>query len=181
MTDKLSYLPLLTRIANNEAAAEGYLSAWAAVTPSSEVRQILSTVALREGEHGKAFAKRVCELGFSLEPTPTKAAERMPIASSRTLTDREKFERLGFGKPVDTSTPDQFVEMFADPTIDIQTGTLLGRYIAEERDSGRMFQGCYNELCAQDGGSNGASMNNGTDRLSRIESMLERLVAKLPG
>jgi hypothetical protein len=104
-------------------------------------------------------------------------AERMPIASSTTLTDREKFEKLGFGKPTDSSVPDQYPAMFADQTIDIQTGELLGRFVSEERDSIRLFQGCYQELCAQGNGAGGADAAT----LGRIESLLERLVAKVGG
>ncbi len=38
--------------------------------------------------------------------------------------------------------------MFEDTSIDIQTGELLGRYIAEERDSGRLLRACYEQLRA---------------------------------
>ncbi|MEA3218561.1 MAG: hypothetical protein QOJ19_4717 [Acidimicrobiia bacterium] len=178
MTEKPTYIELLNRISNAEAEAEGYLNAWAATTTRDDVRQIMSAVALREGEHGKAFAKRLCELGYSIEPISTgKAAERLPITSSTTLTDREKFEKLGFGRPTDPSTPDQFSSMFADKDIDIQTGALLGRYIAEERDSTRMFEECYAQLCAEEDGSGGAPVAN--QRLQRIEELLEQLVTRL--
>ena len=66
MTTEPSYLPLLRRIANGEGNAEVYLSAWAAATPRADVRRIIATVALREGEHAKAFQKRACELGFDV-------------------------------------------------------------------------------------------------------------------
>ena len=36
-----------------------------------------------------------------------------------------------------TEPADQFARFFEDTTIDPQTGELLGRYIAEERDTGR--------------------------------------------
>jgi len=178
MTEKPSYLSLLNRIANAEGDAECYLSAWADVTPNEELQRVLRTVALREGEHSKAFAKRMCELGHSVEPSAeSKMAERMPIASSTTLSDREKFEKLGFGRPSDPAQPDQFASMFADRNIDIQTGELLGRYVSEERDSTRMFEACYRQLCAE---SSGAGMASGADpRLARIESLLEQLVARL--
>lgn len=182
MDEKPSYLALLNRIANAETAAECYLGAWAATTPREDVRQILNAVALREGEHGKAFAKRMCELGYEVEPVAevdAKTAERMPIASSTTLTDREKFEKLGFGQPSDPSRPDQFASMFADRSIDIQTGALLGRYISEERDSTRMFEQCYGELCAGEDGA-AATGAMGGDRLARIECLLEELVERLP-
>ena len=68
MSDKPSYLGLLNAIANGESQAECYLNVWAGTTPDDGVRQVISTVALREGEHGKAFAKRLCELGYTVLP-----------------------------------------------------------------------------------------------------------------
>ena len=181
MTVSPSYLPLLNRIAHAEADAECYLSAWAAVTPLDGVRQAMSVVALREGEHGKAFAKRICELGYGLTaPAESKAAQRMPIASSTTLSDREKFEKLGFGQPADPSKPDQFAAFFNDATIDIQTGALLGRYIAEERDSTRLFRSTYEQLCADD--NTVPTPADCTEaRLDRIEQLLGDLAAKITG
>ena len=179
MSEKPSYIGLLNAIAVGETQAECYLSAWAGTTPDDAVRQVLTTIALREGEHGKAFAKRMCELGYSvLERDQDKAAERLAIAESATLTDREKFEKLGLNTLADDSKPDVFTAMFNDRSIDIQTGALLGRYIAEERDSGRMFQDCYSQLCAAetDGSSDGGDL--GTS-LGRIEQLLEQLVTKL--
>jgi rubrerythrin len=179
MSDKPSYLGLLNAISNAESDAECYLDAWAKATPRDDVRQIISTVALREGEHGKAFAKRICELGYSVVPRVDEAVkEKMAIASSTTLTDREKFEKLDIARPVDPSKPDFFTNMFADTTIDIQTGQLLGRYIAEERDSGRMLRACYSQLCAEE---EGRSSNGGATeaRLARVEALLEELVAKV--
>jgi hypothetical protein len=46
-------------------------------------------------------------------------------------------------------------------------GGLLGRYIAEERDSGRMLRACDAELCAE---SDGTASNDALEaRLTRIE------------
>jgi rubrerythrin len=181
MSEKPSYLGLLNAVSNGESQAECYLTAWAEVTPDAGVRQVISTVALREGEHGKAFAKRLCELGYTVLPREDpKFDDKMAIASSRTLTDREKFEKLGLEREVDTTKPDIFSRFFDDSTIDIQTGALLGRYIAEERDSGRMLRGCYDQLCAAENGhatSNGSNGDLGA-QLSRIEDLLEKLVAK---
>ncbi len=183
MTAKPSYIGLLNAIAVGEAEAECYLGAWAASTPRDDVRSVLSTIALREGEHAKAFAKRMCELGYDVRPKGDPLASgRMAIAASTELSDKEKFERLGLGRSEDG--PDVFARMFDDTTIDIQTGALLGRYIAEERDSGRMFRDCYAALCADAGpaASNGHGGNGsaeGGDRLARIEQLLERLVERL--
>jgi hypothetical protein len=187
MSDKPSYLGLLNAISLGESEAECYLNAWAAVTTDPGVRKVVSTVALREGEHGKAFAKRMCELGYEVLPREGgDASDKMAIAASTTLSDREKFERLGLGKPVrNTGEDDVFSRMFRDTTIDIPTGTLLGRYVSEERDSGRMLAGCYSELCAQANGSLGgapvsASVAAGLEaRLGRIEEQLECLMTQL--
>ena len=181
MSEKPSYLGLLNAVSNAESQAECYLNAWAAVTPDDGVRQVISTVALREGEHGKAFAKRLCELGYTLLPREDpKFDAKMDIASSTTLTDREKFEKLGLSRDVDPSEPDVFSRFFDDKSIDIQTGALLGRYIAEERDSGRLLRGCYDQLCAAENGHSSSRSANGDlgAQLSRIEDLLEKLVAK---
>jgi len=181
MTDKPSYLGLLNAISVAEGDAHCYLSAWAGATTRDDVRAVISTVALREGEHSLAFAKRMCELGYDvMRREDPKSAERMAIAASTTLSDLEKFEQLGLGEPEVEGRPDIFAGMFADTTIDIQTGGLLGRYIAEERDSGRMFRACRQALEAEcaSAGTNGRA-GGSPDRLDRIEALLETLVSKV--
>jgi hypothetical protein len=178
MSDEPSYLDLLNRISVGESEAECLLDCWASTTPNPAVRKILTTIALREGEHGKAFAKRICELGYSVTPADTgDSAGRMAIAASRDLTDREKFEKLDVTSFFAADAPDVFTPMWADTSIDVQTGALLGRYIAEERDSVRMLEGCYNELCAAERGSSAVDAGL-TASLGRIEQLLEQLVAK---
>ncbi|MPY91919.1 MAG: hypothetical protein GEV08_02310 [Acidimicrobiia bacterium] len=183
MTDKPSYLGLLNAIAVAESAAEDYFGAWAAVTPSPEVRQVLQTVALREGEHGKAFAKRICELGYETRPKDDPgAADRLAIAASTSISDREKFEKLGIGQQVQGDAPDVFDPMFGDKNIDIQTGALLGRYIAEERDSGRLLRSCYEQCAAADAGGNGQRGESNGDlagRVAHIEDLLQQVLARL--
>ena len=189
MSEKPSYLGLLNAIAIGESEAEGYLNCWAATTKNDGVRAVLATVALREGEHGKAFAKRMCELGYAVLPRETdEVTGKMEIAASTQLSDREKFDRLNLGRPVNEAKDDVFTGMFRDKTIDIQTGALLGRYIAEERDTGRMLAACYGELCRQENGSNGAttSASSVSDdastlaaRLTRIEEMLTCMAESL--
>ena len=176
MSDKPSYLGLLNAISLGEGEAECYLSCWAETTTDPAVRQVIATVALREGEHSKAFAKRMCELGYDVKPKEhSDVAAKMAIASSKTLTDKEKFEKFGVGQA--PTNDDFFTKMFADASIDIQTGALLGRYIAEERDSGRMLRECYSLLCASE---NGSSNGNGDvdARLTRIEDLLDKLLTK---
>ena len=169
MAEKPSYLKLLNGISCAETRAFQYLSAWAAVTTDPDVRAVLHTVAAREGEHGMAFAKRVNELGFELQPTDDpKFAERMEIAGSD-RSDLDKAEALGvldFATAPDA--PDVFDSFFRDHTIDIQTGELLGRYIAEERDTIRLLQGCRAQLAA-----NACDSAESPDRLVALEGKID--------
>lgn len=184
MTDKPSYLGLLNAIALAETEAEAYLNAWADVTPSDEVRLVLRTVAIREGEHGKAFAKRICELGFEVRPgqDAERLERRMKVAASTELSDAQKFEKLDVGPTPEGD--DIFAGMFRDQNIDIQTGALLGRYIAEERDSNRMLRACRAAVSAAPATSNGNGNGSGTQlselasRLDRIEELLEKSLKK---
>src|SRR5215831_7205819 len=117
VSEKPSYLGLLNAISLGESEAHCYLNAWAAVTPSDDVKAVISTVALREGEHGLAFAKRINELGYSVQPRENaKFAELMEIAGS-SRSDLEKMELLGLGRQNDNE-PDIFSSMFANKDID---------------------------------------------------------------
>jgi rubrerythrin len=176
MTSEPTYIELLRRIANAECNAERYLSAWAAATPRDDVRQVILTVALREGEHAKAFEKRICELGCDVTIEEAEVtAGKVAIACSTDLSDCEKFDKLGLGAPPDLSERDRWATYFDDSTIDIQTGELLGRFISEERDSVRLFANCYSALSAEGNGLATASVEA---RLDRIEQLMEQLVAK---
>jgi hypothetical protein len=149
VSDKPTYLGLLNAIALNETRAYHYLQAWIAATPDPEVRQVLRTVAAREGEHGMTFAKRVNELGFEVrEHDDQGLEERVPIAGSGDVSDVEKFERFGLHELEKQLC--YFDDVFKDHSIDIRTGELLGRYIAEEYDSCRLLRGCYERLLAGD-------------------------------
>ncbi len=173
MDDKPSYLSLLNAIAVGELGGELLLKEWAAATPDDNVRAVMQTIALREGEHAKSFAKRIDELGFTVVPKDDPALEdRCKIAASTSLSDCEKFDRLGFNRaPTDT---DIFSTFFEDISMDVKTGELMGRYVAEERDSGRMLRSCYDAISAQNGTSNGSAIE---DRLERIECALAELAA----
>jgi rubrerythrin len=144
MGKKPSYLGLLNAIAFAEGEAAEYLGAWAAVTPDPDVRRALRTVCAREAEHSAAFTKRLDELGYEVIPKPsTDHAKRLRFAKS-TKTDLEKLSKFGFER--DPSLPDVFDKMFANHDIDVTTGALLGRYIAEERDTARLLHGLCRKL-----------------------------------
>lgn len=85
------------------------------------------------------------ELGFSLvEDDDPDFDHTMRVATS-TITDVEKFEQLGVGQPADESGGDLLLQLLADRSIDPLTAGLLGRFIAEERDSGRILQAAYQQ------------------------------------
>jgi hypothetical protein len=150
MTDKPSYLGLLNAIAIGEGRAHTYLTEWASRTEDEGVKEVIEFVALREGEHSLAFEKRVVELGFKLRPSDDiELAEKLDIVRSD-RSDREKFEALGLEELVAESGPDIFSRMFENKDLDPVTGGLLGRYVAEERDSGRRLRACYDELVASE-------------------------------
>ena len=143
---KPTYLGLLNTLSLAETRAHCYLTEWASVTKSEEVRQVLLAVAAREGEHGMSFAKRINEMGYQLRPKPDDRADRALEIVRAECSDLEKFEALGLHKLDTGDEPDVFDELFNDHTIDIRTGEMLGRYIAEERDSARLFRSCYEQL-----------------------------------
>lgn len=177
MSDKPSYLGLLNAVSLAESAAHEYLEAWIAVSPREDVKGILRTVSAREGEHGLAFAKRINELGYTLKrKDDPDAAERVAFVRRTDLTDLEKMEKLGLGKLDTGDEPDVFDKFFTDHSIDIQTGALLGRYICEERDSGRLLRACYEQLKAEcEAGMQPAAA--GSDRLAALESKVDAICA----
>jgi hypothetical protein len=184
MSDKPTYLGLLNAVSLAESAAHEYLTAWAAVTPHEGVKATLLTVAAREGEHGMAFAKRINELGYNLRPGPDdpKRAERLEIACSTEVSDFDKMHALGVARIAEDTAkpgPDVFDKFFADHSIDIQTGELLGRYIAEERDSGRRLRACYLAVKAEHEatGSSGGKSKKRDEDVRRLEDKIDALCA----
>jgi rubrerythrin len=165
MSKKPSYLGLLNAVAVAERQAAEYLHCWAATTKRADVRKVLHTVALREEEHGLAFEKRIDELGYGIidKPDATQAA-KLKMAASKQLSDREKFELFRLGQRPSNGQRDVFDSFFANKDLDPQTGALLGRYIAEERDTGRKFAECYALLCAAEGKQGAKARKKGTGK-----------------
>ena len=177
MTDTPSYLGLLNAVALAESRAHEYLTAWAEVTPDPEVRGVLVTVAAREGEHGMSFAKRINELGYAVRDTEDpKHPERLAIARSD-RSDLEKLELLDVLAFCTEDAPDIFDGFFRDHSIDIRTGELLGRYIAEERDTLRLLTGCRDALAGRSAA--GAEPAAGSSALEAKIDALTRAVDEL--
>ncbi len=181
MSDKPSYLGLLNAIAVNEAHAHRYLQVWIDTTTDPDVEAVLRTVAWREGEHGMSFGKRINELGFAVRPRDDLGlADRLAVAASD-RTDLEKMEYFGQDRLDDVLGA--FNDVFKDHTIDIRTGELLGRYIAEEFDTARMLRCCYEQLKARQGepatarGSGElAALHDKVDALCRAVEELRQIV-----
>ena len=148
MSDKPSYLGLLNAIAIAESAACEYLTVWADTTPSPDVRKVLLTIAAREGEHGMSFAKRINELGYEVRRKDDPNQEKTLALVRSDRSDLKKFEKLKLHELDTGDKPDIFDGFFKDHSIDIRTGELLGRYIAEERDTARLLRSCYDRLKA---------------------------------
>ena len=140
-----SFLGLLNAIAVAETEAERFLLGWANVTKNTEVEKALRFVAMREGEHGKAFAKRMLELGYEVRWPASKASDAKFAMACSSMSDVEKFNVFNVGRA--PGGPDVFDRMFENKDLDPVTGGLLGRYIAEERDSGRVLHEA--RLCAE--------------------------------
>lgn len=153
---KPRFLGLLNEISEAERRGCEYLTAWADRCRDQEVERALRTVAAREAEHSATFARRVVELGFRVRPRPDTEEETRRLELVRSESDdRVVFETLGYGEERAADEPDVFDGYFADHTIDPLTGALLGRFIAEERDSGRVLRRAYEELVAGTGSAAG--------------------------
>lgn len=184
MSDKPSYLGLLNAVSLAESRAYCYLTEWAGMTQDPDVREVLLTVAAREGEHGMTFAKRINELGYQLRPKEDDGSERALEIARSDRSDLEKMEALGLDKLDTGDRPDPFDGFFKDHSIDIRTGEMLGRYIAEERDSGRLLRCCYERLLER---SERAPGRDGADKaeakaqksLRATEKRLEALDSKV--
>ena len=89
-------------------------------------------------------------------------------------TDLEKFEALGL-TDVNEGILTYFDNVFSDHSIDIRTGELLGRYIAEEHDTSRLVGGCYGVLCER------RSRGGAAAALARLPRNLAAAPGRRPG
>ncbi len=174
MATKPTYVGLLNAIANGERGGHQLFSSWSAATKNKELKKTLDAVAIREMEHSWAFEKRLSELGYSLRPPADESgrqalAKQIELLSSK-ASDTEKFASFGIVKPSKSKEgkkslkkgakkagknganeePDKLLKILADPNIDPITGALMGRFIAEERDTGRMLRKAF-KVCQKQG------------------------------
>lgn len=178
MSDKPSYLGLLNAIAVGEWRGHALLGAWRDATSDADLAAVLDLVAIREQEHAAAFTKRLCELGYSLKQSPSGEFEETLAVARSATGDAEKFRRvLGYGGTDDAAKPDPLERIFEDRSIDPQTGALLGRFIAEERDSERCLRAAWARLAPAEPVSAGSGDEE--TLLADIAARIDRLAGTL--
>jgi hypothetical protein len=139
------YLGLLNQIALTEYRAHDFYLVWARATRDAELERVMRVVAIRELEHASAFQRRIYELGFIPVDGPHDFGPQCDAwleLFASDASDLDKFRGFGFDDPAKLPD-DNFHEYLKDPTLDADTGALLGRYIAEERESATMFLKVY--------------------------------------
>ena len=149
MEHEPSYLGLLRVVATTEWQAYRYLGKWLETTTDPDVKATLGTVVPREGEHAMAFAKRISELGYSVDFPESEELEAKIAVAGSARSDLEKMEEFAIYQYYVADGPDVFDDWFKDHSIDIATAAMLGRHIAEERDSLRRISECHEALLAR--------------------------------
>jgi rubrerythrin len=181
MTEQPTYLPLLQAIANAERQGYEYFHAWYEHAQDPDLKETVRIVANRELEHSLAFTKRIDELGFELEPRVViDFSQQLEVVTSD-CSDYEKVQAVGFSDITDPILdPDRDIlgGLLRDLTIDVQTGALLGRYIAEERDTARRLAACAEAIVARYGETE-ADGDESDDRLARVEAKLDAVCAAI--
>ncbi len=171
MSDKPSYLKVLNAIAVGEARGHALFDAWAKTTHDAELAATLKVVAIRECEHAAVFTKRLCELGYDVRDKPAADFETRLQQLRSDVSDTEKFETVfGYGRE---RGDEGLGGIFADTTIDPLTGKLLGRFIAEERDTQRRLQAAYERVKATT--IDDAGLAQISQRLERLTQTIEEL------
>ena len=151
MSDKPSYLGLLNYLTQNECEAHAYLTAWAA---GDTVGRRPRRAAEGRGPRGRARhelpqAHRRARLSAAARATPTveKAIAHRQVRQVRPREDRDlraaEARHAATGPTCSTTSSTTTRSTSA-------TGGLLGRYIAEERDTARLLRSCYEQLQAAD-------------------------------
>ena len=148
MAKKPSYVGLLNAIANGERGGHQLFKAWSDSTSDKALKPTLDMIAIREMEHSWAFEKRLSELGFDLRPSTNKDLNKQVRLLKSKVSDTDKFASFGFGNGITDKgeIEDGLLKLLADKSIDPQTGALMGRFISEERDTGRQLNKAYRAM-----------------------------------
>jgi rubrerythrin len=144
-----TYLKKLNDLAITEGRAYDFYLAWADKSDDVELQKVMRYVAVREIEHAWALKKRIQELGYEFVDGPCALCDEWHALFASDASDIEKFRGFGFDDP-ETLPKDDFADIFNDLTLDPETGALLGRYVAEERDSATMFLRVYQRMVREE-------------------------------
>lgn len=127
---------LLNALCLSQRRGSRVLAAWRDSTADDHLARVLDAVGIRQAAHAAAFAKRLGELGGTVRASASGAFEQALTLARSDASDRDKLQRLLGG---DTDA-DPLGRLLEDPGIDPQTGALLGRFIAESRESERQLR-----------------------------------------
>lgn len=131
-----SFLPLLNALCLAQRRGAQVLGAWRDQTADRRLARVLNQVAIRQTAHAAAFAKRLGELGGAVRGSTSDAFPRALALARSEADDAEKLRCL-----LGPAGADPLGRLLEDPAIDPHTGALLGRFIAESRDSERLLRG----------------------------------------
>ena len=177
MPDKPSYLGLINAVSLGETAAHEYLEEWIKVTPNDDVRCVLQTVSARRASTARRSpSASTSRLHVAPQGRPRPGQAHGHRGPSKKRTDLEKMERFGLGRLDTGDEPDIFDGFFSDHSIDIRTGELLGRYIAEEREQRPPAPVL---LRTAQGRSRRLEVDASEDRLAELERKVDQLLAAM--
>lgn len=141
--DMPSYAGLLGKIVVSETCKAAAFERWSKQTADVALSKTLRLVALRDAMHAGTFKKRLNELGCPVEGDVGPALEVQIQLYESDAGDLDKLKCFSANRD---AYDHSFDTLFADRTIDPMTGCLLGRYLAEGRDSLRLLDECYQAL-----------------------------------
>lgn len=104
-----------------------------------------------EGDHSLKFRKRIQELTGE-DPFPggvpdrKEDEKRMAIVGNPNLTDIEKIEKLKSTRKPVNGKKDQLSDMFLEKDHDLESAIMLGRFVAEERQTETFIAEAYEML-----------------------------------
>ncbi len=164
-----AYLGTLNDITLAESRAARAFWAWAQMTGSLKVQQVVALVAERKEEHSLAFARRIACLGYVvLAPA---AVDLHPMDEEAYLgSNRSDVEKLRQLFPTDGPDLVGFVNgLLSAYEYDPHTRALMERYVAEEEECAQRLRTLLQEL---DGASiaepTAASSRPSTNVLGRL-------------
>ena len=173
MSEKPSYLGLLNAIAVGERGGEELFEAWAAASPNDDVRAVLTTVALREGEHARQFSQADQRARLLGDPQggPGLPGRVALVSAPTSPTARSSSGSASASAP--KGGKDIFANFFSDISMDIET---------ERADGSLRRRGARHRpppACRATAIISRAAGSNGQPDMAALEARLERIECAL--